>query len=90
MQPLNPKPGKIDIPPMDKTAQVLNSSSIRPNETSSGNQFVEALEMANQGIVKNFSQSKESLFMLYCLYYSDLWWVISKRIRHYDAITLDL
>ncbi|MHC5731067.1 MAG: hypothetical protein ACYTXY_44625, partial [Nostoc sp.] len=39
-----------DIPPMDTTSLALNSASIQLRESAGGNQFVEALKMANQGI----------------------------------------
>jgi tape measure domain-containing protein len=55
---------KVDIPPMDKTAAALNSASIQPRDSSSGNQFVEALKMANQGIEQRLDALSSAIMML--------------------------
>ncbi len=59
-----PKTGKADIPPTDKTSQVVNSTSIQPRESGSGNQFVEALKMANQGIEQRLDALNSAIMTL--------------------------
>lgn len=41
-----------DVPPLDKTTSAVESTKIQPREEPRGNQFVEALKMANQGFNK--------------------------------------
>ncbi|MBW4677143.1 MAG: tape measure protein [Desmonostoc geniculatum HA4340-LM1] len=55
---------KADIPPMDKTAAAINSASIQPRDTSSGNQFAESLKMANQGIEKQLAVLSDRILQL--------------------------
>jgi hypothetical protein len=55
---------KVDIPPVDKTYQVTNSASIQPRESGSGNQFVEALKMANQGIEQRLDALRGAIMAL--------------------------
>ncbi|QLE47835.1 hypothetical protein FD724_06735 [Nostoc sp. C057] len=51
---------KVDMPPVDKTALAVNSTTVLPRERSGGNQFVEgAQEMANQGIGAKTRCSKQ-------------------------------
>ncbi|QLE42244.1 tape measure protein [Nostoc sp. C052] len=59
-----PKTGKADIPPQDKTTLAINSSSIQPRESGSGNQFVEALKMANQGIEQQLATLNDRILQL--------------------------
>ncbi|MEH1828277.1 MAG: hypothetical protein V7L22_23570 [Nostoc sp.] len=55
---------KVDIPPVDKTALAVNSTSIQPRESGSGNQFVEALKMANQGIEQQLATLNDRILQL--------------------------
>ncbi|BBD69525.1 hypothetical protein Mfla_2689 [Nostoc commune NIES-4072] len=55
---------KADIPPMDKTAANLNSATIQPRESAGGNQFVEALKMANQGIEQRLDALNSAIMTL--------------------------
>ncbi|MEH2177410.1 hypothetical protein [Nostoc sp.] len=59
-----PSSTKADIPPMDKTALALNSASIQPRESAGGNQFVEALKMANQGIEQRLDALRGAIITL--------------------------
>ncbi len=59
-----PSGSKVDIPPVDKTALAVNSTSIQPRESGSGNQFVEALKMANQGIEQRLDALKTAIITL--------------------------
>ncbi|MEH2148587.1 tape measure protein [Nostoc sp.] len=59
-----PASSKGDIPPMDKTAAILNSSAIQPRESVGGNQFVEALKMANQGIEQRLDALSSAIITL--------------------------
>ncbi|MEH2029813.1 MAG: tape measure protein [Nostoc sp.] len=59
-----PKTGKADIPPQDKTTLAINSSSIQPRESAGGNQFVEALKMANQGIEQRLDALSSAIITL--------------------------
>ncbi|MEH1821539.1 MAG: hypothetical protein V7L31_21070 [Nostoc sp.] len=56
-----PTGAKADIPPVDKTSLAINSTSIQPRESAGGNQFVEALKMANQGIEQRLDRLIESM-----------------------------
>ncbi|MEH1808494.1 hypothetical protein [Nostoc sp.] len=49
---------------MDKTALAVNSSAIQPRESSSGNQFVEALKLANQGIEQRLDKLIDSMALV--------------------------
>jgi hypothetical protein len=53
-----------DMPPVDKTALALNSASIQPREPAGGNQFAEALKMANQGIEQRLDALKSAIITL--------------------------
>ncbi|MBN3875230.1 tape measure protein [Nostoc sp. JL23] len=53
-----------DMPPMDKTTASVSSASIQPRESSSGNQFVEALKMANQGIEQRLDKLIDSMALV--------------------------
>ncbi len=53
-----------DMPPMDKTAQAINSDRIQPREGAGGNQFVEALKMANQGIEQRLDALRGAIMAL--------------------------
>lgn len=55
---------KVDIPPIDKTALAVNSTTIQPREASGGNQFVEALKMANQGIEQRLDALNSAIITL--------------------------
>lgn len=55
---------KVDIPPVDKTALAVNSTTIQPREASGGNQFVEALKMANQGIEQRLDALSSAIITL--------------------------
>ncbi|MEH2393680.1 MAG: tape measure protein, partial [Nostoc sp.] len=55
---------KADMPPMDKTALAVNSTTIQPREEAKGNQFVEALKMANQGIEQRLDALKSAIITL--------------------------
>ncbi|MEH2086963.1 hypothetical protein [Nostoc sp.] len=55
---------KVDMPPVDKTAIALNSATIQPREASGGNQFVEALKMANQGIEQRLDALNSAIITL--------------------------
>jgi hypothetical protein len=59
-----PVSSKADIPPMDKTSQMVNSTNIQPRESGSGNQFVEALKMANQGIEQRLDALSSAIIAL--------------------------
>ncbi|MHC5779321.1 hypothetical protein, partial [Nostoc sp.] len=53
-----------DIPPMDKTTTSVSSASIQPRESAGGNQFVEALKMANQGIEQRLDALRGAIMTL--------------------------
>ncbi|MBN3951945.1 MAG: hypothetical protein HWQ38_37965 [Nostoc sp. NMS7] len=53
-----------DMPPMDKTTASVSSASIQPRESAGGNQFVEALKMANQGIEQRLDALRGAIMAL--------------------------
>ncbi|MDZ8138827.1 MAG: hypothetical protein RM049_26585 [Nostoc sp. DedQUE04] len=59
-----PTATKADMPPIDTTSQAIKSTAIQPRDTSSGNQFVEALKMANQGIEQRLDALSSAIITL--------------------------
>ncbi|MEH2102843.1 MAG: hypothetical protein V7K76_24475 [Nostoc sp.] len=55
---------KADIPPVDTTAMHALQANIQPRETTGGNQFVEALKMANQGIEQRLDALNSAIMTL--------------------------
>ena len=55
---------KVDMPPIDTTATAVKSTTIQPRESSEGNQFVEALKMANQGIEQRLDALRGAIITL--------------------------
>ncbi|MEH1808470.1 tape measure protein [Nostoc sp.] len=55
---------KADIPPVDTTAMHALQANIQPRETTGGNQFVEALKMANQGIEQRLDALRGAIMTL--------------------------
>ncbi|MHC5725880.1 MAG: hypothetical protein ACYTXY_17430, partial [Nostoc sp.] len=53
-----------DMPPMDKTTASVSSASIQPREGVGGNQFVEALKKANQGIEQRLDALRGAIMTL--------------------------
>lgn len=55
---------KADMPPIDTTSQAIKSTTIQPRESTGGNQFVEALKMANQGIEQRLDALRSAIITL--------------------------
>ncbi|MHC5826278.1 MAG: hypothetical protein ACYT04_63080, partial [Nostoc sp.] len=59
-----PNSAASDMPPIDKTTASVSSASIQPREGAGGNQFVEALKMANQGIEQRLDALRGAIMAL--------------------------